>query len=436
MKVPTPQATLLIAICGGIWGMALAFFVWRAVLRRPSRRFVLGSLGAFIVTAIVLSVAFGARHDYVSFLDQWVHTMSGGDPWDQSLHGQNPGYGPLFNVFAPIAAVSSLLPKLVFTVAWVGTGVAVAHLFETDRASRHLAPAVLAYFVFTPYFWVEIAAYGHFDILPAAATLASVHLTLRHRVRLGAGILALGALLKIYPIAAFPFLVAARPTRWKASVLSLVGTCAAVVAVSCGIWGTSTLTAILLPGRQKSDLFSIFRFARGSYSPLRLFTDNPNLDAASVPLLALAGALLVVALGRRRIHLVVSVLITFIVIFALFKLGHQQFQMIVFVMAPYLLLTLPRGTRRNKLLLAALSIYLAWFSFLDIIYFLGRQLREPPWVELREFLGLPTFALALTVVVVLLKFRHQPVVLPGATSPSDYSQDVRLPRMHHVPGSN
>jgi len=385
---------------------------------------------------VVLSLAAGARHDYVHFLQQWRHTMSGGDPWDQTLVGQNPGYGPLFNAFAPLAAISSLLPKLIFTGVWAATAVSVAHLFEADRASKHLALAVLAYFVLTPYFWVEIAAYGHFDILPAAATLASVHLTLGHRARLGAGILALGTLLKTYPIAALPFLLAARPDRWKAIILSFAGTCATVFGVSYLIWGPSTLSAILLPSRQESDLFSIFRFARGRYSPLRLFTDNPNLDAASVPLLILAGALLVVTLGRRRTHLLVSILTTFIVIFALFKLGHPQFQMVVFVMAPYLLLTWPRENRSGRLLLGALGVYLAWFSLLDIVYVLGRQLREPPWSGVREVLGLPTFVLALSVVMVLVRFRHQPLVVPGGMDATDYSQDVKLLRSRDVRGSN
>jgi hypothetical protein len=412
---PPSLRSAVFAICGGLWGVAVICYIGTAVVRRPPRRLMISFLGSLLVAAVALALAAGARHDYVWYLEQWSHTMTGGDPWDQSLVGQNPGYGPLFNLFAPLAALYPLLPKLIFVAAWGATAITVARLFEADRASKHLAPAVLAYFVLTPYFWVEIAAYGHFDILPAAATLASVHLTLKHRDRIGSGILALGTLLKIYPIAAFPFLLAARPERWKTSMLSLAGTCGAVLALSYGIWGTSTFTAIFLSGRQKSDLFSIFRFARGSYSPLRLFTDSPNLDAASVPLLVLAGILLVVTLGRRRIHLVVSVLTMFILIFALFKLGHPQFQMVVFVMTPYLLLTLPNGTRRNRLLLGALGVYLAWFSFLDVIYVLGKQLREPPWVELRELLGLPTFVVALTVGLVLLKFRHQPVVVPDPT---------------------
>lgn len=395
------------------------------MLRRPSSPPALGvvatvaSLAA--IAAVVVTVAAGARHDYVHFLEQWNHTMSGGDPWDQSLHGENPGYGPLFNAFAPLAELSPLLPKLVFTAAWIATAAAVTRLVRADPQTGHMAPAVLAYFVLTPYFWIEIPLYGHFDILPAAATLASVHLTLKHRPSLAAGLLAVGALLKIVPGAALPFLVSAHPDRWKAIVLSFAGTCAAVLIVSYGLWGPSTLTAILLPAHKESDLFSVFRFARGSYSPLRLITESPNLDFASVPLLVVAGVLMAVILGVSRAHVVASVLATFVLIFALYKLGHPQFQMIVFIMSPYLLLTLPHPARSDKLLWVAAGLYLSWFSLLDILYVAGRQLRQPPWLELRELMGLPTFALALFFTIVLLRFRHQPVVLPSPTSTCDGS---------------
>jgi hypothetical protein len=381
-----------------------------SVLGRPSSRYVVGLL-ATLVAAVAVSLATGARHDYVHFLEQWNHTMRGGDPWDQSLHGQNPGYGPLFNALAPLAQLFPLLPKIIFVAAWVATAAAVTRLVASDSQSSHMAPAALAYFALTPYFWIEIPLYGHFDILPAAATLASVHLTLKHRTRLGAGLLAIGALLKIVPGAALPFLISARPDRWKAIVLSFAGTCAVIFIISYGLWGPSTLTAILLPAHQGSDLFSVFRFARGSYSPLRLVTDSPNLDVASVPMLVAAGVLMALILGVSRAHLVVSVLATFVLIFALYKLGHPQFQMVVFVMLPYLLLTLPDPARRDRLLWGAACVYLAWFSVLDLLYVVGKQLREPPWLILREFLGLPTFALAILLTIVLLRFRHQPVVL-------------------------
>jgi hypothetical protein len=381
---------------------------------------VLASVLLFTVAAVGASLTAGARHDYVHFLEQWDHTMSGGDPWDQGLHGENPGYGPLFNAFAPLARWFPLLPKLLFTAAWLATAIALGRLYRAEPRSRHLAPVVLAYFALAPYFWIEIALYGHFDILPAATTLAALHLTLRERPKVGAGVLALGALLKTTPVIALPFMLTARPRRWRGILLAFVGAVVAVLLVSYFIWGPSTLTAVLLPARQESDLFSIFRFARGRYSPARLFTDTPDLDAASLPLVIVAGLLLVLALGRARAHLVLATIVTFIVVFALFKLGHPQFQMVVFVLAPYLLLTMPERIRHDRVLLVGLGAYLGWFSLLDLVYVLGGRLREPPWLELRELLGLPTFALALAVAVLLWRYRNQPVVVPPSVRPRSW----------------
>jgi hypothetical protein len=86
--------------------------------------------------------------------------------------------------------------------------------------------------------------------------------------------------------------------------------------------------------------------------------------------------------------------------------------MVVFVLAPYLFLTLPDDDRASKVFLGALGVYLAWFSILDIIYPLGGQLREQPWIELREILGLPTFLIAVVAVILLLPFRKSAVVVP------------------------
>lgn len=407
-----PPSKQLIVSCIVLWAATAALFVWYALHRRFSPRLVAGSIVAFSFAASTLTVITGDRHDYVHFLEQWRHTLDGGDPWDQGLDGENPGYGPVFSAFAPLILIHPLFPKMVFTAAWILTALAVARLYAADPRSRDLAPWILAYFAFTPYFWIEIAVYGHFDILPAAATLAAVHLVLHKREGLSGGVLAAGVLLKTVPIVALPFLLAWARRRWGSIVVTFVVTCAAAYVVAYAIWGTSSLTAVALPAAAESDLFSIFRYLRGTYSPLRLFTDSPNVDAASLPLLIVVGATLLVVFAARRTHLVVAVVTAFVAVFALEKMGHPQFQMIVFVLLPYMFLTLPQAERARMLLVGTLAVYVAWFSALDTVYALGGQLREPPWVDLREILGLPTFLLSLGTIFVLVLFRRSELVVP------------------------
>jgi ABC-type multidrug transport system fused ATPase/permease subunit len=415
---PSPGTTLAVAFAG-LYALALAALLW-AVIRRRSQTWILGAFTISAAAAVTAALLAGKRHDYFHYVGQWQNTMAGGDPWDQSLGNieENPGYGPLFNVFAPLADIQELLPKLLFTLAWLGTALALARLFAADQRLRSCAPLVLVYFVLNPYFWIEIPLYGHFDILPSAALLASVHLVLRRRERPAGAALAAGALLKVLPICALPFLIAAARRRWTALVLAFSSVVLVVEAVAYAIWGTHAVTFPSLATGQDSKLLSIFAFLRADYSPLRLFVDAPDVDWASLPLLLIAGGLLVWTFALRPSHLVVAVLTTFVVVLALYNRGLQQFQVLVFVLVPYLYLTLDEVARRSRLLWTTLGIYLTWISTFGVVYALGGQLHDEPWFRLRHIVGLPTFLLALTVVIVLLRIRTAPLCVPAPARPA------------------
>jgi hypothetical protein len=381
----------------------------------------------FAIAAMGAAAAVGKRHDYFHFVGQWSHTMAGGDPWDQNLGAiaENPGYGPLFTIFAPLAEIHELLPKLLLTLAWVGTAVAFTRIFEADEELRRLAPFVLAYFALNPFFWIEIALYGHFDILVAAACAASIHLLLLNREQLAGAVLAMGGLLKVMPVVALPFLIAARPAQWKGIIVGFIAAVVAVEAAAYAIWGTSALTFPLLNAQENSKLLSIFQFLRGDYSPLNLLVDNPDVDWASLPLLVIAGLLLVWGLALRRAHLVVAVIISFVVVLALYLRGHPQFQIMVFVLVPLLALTLEDGVRRSRLLWTTLALYLSWVVAFDIVYVLGGQLLREPWVNLREIVGLPSFMLATVTVIVLLRFRNVRLRMPKTRPTRRHVTDQR-----------
>jgi hypothetical protein len=413
MAPPAPSSTTILAF-GGLYALVAVVFALGVLQRRSSRDWYIALFGVFAFAAVAACLLTGKRHDYFHFVGQWENTMDGGDPWDQTLElvDENSGYGPLFNVFAPLAEVHELLPKTLFALAWVATAAGFVRLFAADDRLRRLAPFVFAYFALNPYFWIEISLYGHFDILPSAAVLLAVHAVLRGRELQAGATLAAGTLLKLTPVVALPFLVAAHPARWKAFVAGFAGVVVGVEVVAFAIWGTHAVTFPWLAADQESKLLSIFQFLRGDYSPLHLVSDSPNVDWLSLPLLVVAGLLLVWGLALHRAHLVVSVVTTFVVVLGLYLRGHQQFQMLVFVLVPYLALTLNGEALRSRLLWGTLALYLGWFSAFTAVYTGGGQLREEPWLRLRESLGLPTFVLTIVTVVVLLRFRNAELRLP------------------------
>jgi hypothetical protein len=373
----------------------VAVALWFRFARgRPAPPAVLGSLAAVGVAALAFAYASGPRHDYLSFLMMWDGILDGKDPWDAAATGRTNAYPPLYVALAPLTLVHRLLPKLLFTAAWLAVAGWFVRLYAARSDTRHGAALVLGYFVLLPYFWVEVALYGHFDILPAIGTLLALHLTLQGRELAGGVILGLATLLKIFPLAALPFLLVTH----RRNPARLAGGCALTIAVGAlagyALWGTSAFKPLSFAAQRESRLLSIFQFLRGDYSPLRLVTDAPNVDWLSKILLAVAMTALLAAAARRHMHPVVAVTSAFVVLFALYTLGNPQFQMIVFLLVPYLYVTLPASVRLSPLLVVPVAAYLAWYSAFDVVYVVGGMLVEWPWNVLRQVVGLPTFLIA------------------------------------------
>jgi hypothetical protein len=413
MAPGTPPSAAVLVIGATAWVFAAGVF-WLRVLRTPpTDRFLRAAFASFALVAVAFAFAVGPRHDYQEFLLQWDGILAGVDPWDREAIGSMNAYGPLYVALAPLSLLHDLAPKLLFTAAWIVAALWLFRLYEARPDTRRHAPLVLGYFVLTPYFWVEIALYGHFDILPALGTLLALHLVLRRRTGAGGAMLGLAALLKIAPLVALPFLVATlRNGRAR-----LVGGCAAIVAVGMTaaylLWGRSVFEPLTLGADRESNLLSIFHFLRRDYSPLRLVVDEPNVDGLSTGVVLLALSILMVAAVARRMRPVVAVMSAFVVLFALYTLGHPQFQMIVFLLVPYLYLTLPESVRTRRSLVVPVAAYLVWYSAFDVVYVVGGWLVEWPWVFLAQTLGLPTFLIALACLLGLVSAGRAPLGAPA-----------------------
>lgn len=371
------------------------------LLAEPKYQYAL-IFGLFCCAA-VLAIVTGFRHDYVAFTLQWGAILQGKDPWDLDDSIPVNAYGPLFNTIAFIFAIHPLAPKLLFNLAWFGSATYLAKvLLRHYQLSSLTALAVVFSLFLNPFFWLTIAEYGLFDILPAISCLSALVFIYRRRFYWAGLLLGLGVLLKIYPIVLLPFLMIDGRRLNIAPALSCIGTVAMGLLISVGIWGQSTFSPFLFAQARDSKILSIFRFLRGKASPLRLFVDQPNWDAYSVYAIALFVGAVLLLVWVKNLETSLAATVGIVTTLTFYKVGHSQFYTCIFLMMPYWYATSPLPEFRKLKILLPFSLLLAWIAVLQVAYNLFGGMLSHPWFHLREIVGLPTFALACWSVVAAL----------------------------------
>jgi hypothetical protein len=393
------------------WALHLAFVLLIRRLDRgieTSREAVRASqlLFAFAAAFLAATVLAWTRHDYVADLEIWAVVLRGDDPW-WLLPGKGVplhAYGPLFNALAIPAAFNPLLPKLLFAFAYLAT---VAWLVKGVGPRRGLVGLPWAgqiAWLANPFVWVEIAYFGHWDILVAVACVAAVHERSRgHDVAAGAW-LAAGILLKYLPVVIVPFLVVeGRRVRWRLLLTAMLAT-AAGLALSWLLWGPSTFRAITYGAGRPSTLLSVFRFLRGAYSPLRLVSDAPNVDAFATLCLALAGLAVFAWCWIRRVGPPAGSLLAVLATLLFYRVGFPQYQIVPLMLASYWIAA-ERRPGRDPFLAVALGLYFGWLALFDVFYALVGGVIHPgdrfAWAE--DVVGLPTFLLGLALLVAVAR---------------------------------
>jgi hypothetical protein len=368
---------------------------------------------AFALGFLALTVLSGPRHDYVAFVDIWKAVRQGYDPWWilRGLGYPLNAYGPLFNVLALPARVNAMAPKLLFALAYC----LFAVVFLKGGMARpgpagFPAHRLLAWLI-SPFPWVEVAYFGHFDVLVGIACVIAVAALIRGREVVAGSSLAVGFLLKLIPIVILPFVAIdldREGRRIHVRFRLLAGAVVPMIvgyAASYAIWGLATFRPFTFAATRGSTLMSIYRYLRGSGSPLLWFTDHPNLDAWSTPCLAAALLAVFLVCRYRRADPATSALVAVLTTLLYYQVGFIQYQMILFLlMADWLSRHGSVLTHRPGLAVAILG-YFGWLSVFDLIYGYAGGIMQPygPWAWVGDRVGLPTFVLGNVLLVSLLR---------------------------------
>jgi hypothetical protein len=372
---------------------------------RSERRTSL-ALGIIALVFLAVTILSGVRQDHFFYLEIWYHVLHGHDPWFRvsGINGFEPlnAYGPLFNPLAGLSWLNPLAPKLLFSYTYILFSISWIKRFAAGRPPSELRTFGLIALFWNPFSWVEVALFGHFDVLVALACLGAVRQRARgHDIRSGA-YLAAGVLLKYLPTVLLPFLAIDRGRFRSRFLFVALAAIASGLAVSFHVWGLSTFSPLSLAATRASTT-SIFHFLRGRYSPFPWWEVRTSVDSLApvVQLLALVGAW---RWSRyRKLDVEASAVVAVVITVLLYRVGYPQYQMVPFVLGTSWLIGHWDRLRNRRALVVATTCYFGWLAAFDVYYY-----RADFWninldgTGVREMVGLPTFLLGCSYLASLI----------------------------------
>jgi len=189
---------------------------------------------------------------------------------------------------------------------------------------------------------------------------------------------------------------------------------AAGLAASVAAWGSSTFYPLLHAAQRPSKGLSIFRFLRGAYSPLRLFTDSPDADFLSGPLMVAAGGAVFFLALKWRLRSVPAAIAGILTGLTFYKVGHAQFLPVVVASLWYWFAVEGIVLRGSGRLVSAAAVYSAWAGLVAWLYFLTGLLMGITfgfmgrWEFFRDIIGLPSFLVALWLLFEIMGRARRP----------------------------
>jgi hypothetical protein len=396
-----------------------------AGVERPEGTRVEGPL--FATSVVLAALALGAsgwlgfQQDYAHFCAMWDRILQGNDPWVPMDYNV---YGPEFNLLAPLLRVDVLAAKALFAGAWVFFGVALARAVAWRAPASAVWPFVALLAVLANVFWwVEIAAYGHFDMLHALPSLAAACWLASGRDGRAGVVLALAILLKYQPAALAPVLFFRPLGRDESPIFwdragnvdvgwmrrrlrtDAIAGLAIVLALGFGLsylaWGWSTFTPLAVLGVRTPKLLSIAAFLDGPLSPLGPLGLRAWRQLWLIQRLTLAfEAVVLLRYLQGRIDIFVACALSALVSTLFYPVGYPQYETLPLTLLFLAWIRSPLGPGAKT----CIVVYASFLAAFNGLYFLRNLSPEPPeaWSWVEHGVGLPTFLIKLALFASLV----------------------------------
>jgi len=400
-------------------GALVLYLRWRGASASFTYWFRLYAAGMLATTVLTWT-----RQDYFAYVEVWQMVRDGKDPWSVAPGGQFPlnAYGPLFGLLAFPAAWSILVPKVFFASVYLFL---LASLLPDSRtAGSRLQFGLILVAVTTPWFWLEVVWYGHFDTLTAVLCIAAVALARRGLDAASGACVGLGFLLKLFPVLLLPFLGVwgrrLRPVLITSGVVTIV----LGIGASVSVWGTSTFTPLRTNAARGSCFLSVSYYLRGPYSPFYSLTNRYDWDELSMFCFAFVGLLLFAAAWWYRFDVVTKATLVLLSPLVFYKAGLPQYHTNVAGLLLYYSLVWPGLPTRDRRLKTAILAYLGYLTAVNCVYVVTDfWVTRSRWSVLADVVGLPAFLIGIWLVYELVRVGHWRALTTGPRTPDGQAGD-------------
>ena len=328
----------------------------------------------FSAAFLTVSILSQARGDYNAYIREWTDLLGGFDPWtwiiDLTFTHYGNAYGPLFNVLAPLLWFTPLASKLLFSFTYIVYVIWLIKDFGADRGLVALSWPVIVFWLVNPFAWVEIAFFGHFDVLVALACVAAVHGRVRDKDVFAGVCLALGILLKFLPIVILPFLAFDRRRFHFILFTSCAALIIASLCVSVLVWGNATFAPLIFAS-SRSSIASIYQIGSLVGSPRHLFPNAAHW--LEKPLLLTAGLGVFTWSMVYKIGPALSAVLAILVTLQFYRVGYINYQMVLFSLVSYWAISEWKYLQEHSILSALLVGYFGFLAIVDGAIALGLE---------------------------------------------------------------
>jgi len=359
----------------------------------------LGIAAIATLLGLMVILLLQERGDYRYYGIQWMNIVHGENPWfDQQGQWNTNAYGPAHAILAWPYAWWHKLPRIVFLGIWVSIGLFLLRTLRPEAEKPNWLYLLL--FWAAPFLWSEIILSSDADVMTAALCLVALTCAGKRPV-LSGFLLAVAVASKLYPLALLPFFAVQRGRPQWRWIASAAATLVVIYGAAFLLWGPSVWYSFTLAATRDSTPYSLFFFLKSPASPLRLFSANPNLDWLSVPLLAVGGLALWVIYVVRRWSPGPGVMAAFCLVLILYKVGHDQFQMLLYLGV----IALWWGSRQRipAGLRGAIIAYCAWINLSSFLQVVLHRFGDA-FGEQRYLFCLPTAGVLIALFVCLVRW--------------------------------